>query len=114
MSIFLHMFAYALFFAAVHDPYFSEIDASSSCFYFKVVIKGGSLSLFCQLQELDSLPPSCETGNANCSSVASPSKTKLQDPAASTFSPKLEFDDADIDDDLDPAMKEELDRLDGY
>lgn len=36
-------------------------------------------------------------------SVASPSKS-------SSFSPKLEFDDADNDDDLDPAMKEELDR----
>lgn len=26
----------------------------------------------------------------------------------------MEFDDGDIDDDLDPAMKEELDRLDGH
>lgn len=30
------------------------------------------------------------------------------------LSPKIDFDDADIDDDLDPAMKEELDRLDIY
>ncbi|GFY84180.1 SKP1-like 21 [Actinidia rufa] len=34
----------------------------------------------------------------------------LQDSASVTFSPKLEFDDGDIDDELDPAMKEELDR----
>ena len=38
----------------------------------------------------------------------------LQDSASVTFSPKLEFDDGDIDDELDPAMKEELDRFDGY
>lgn len=30
-----------------------------------------------------------------------------------TFSPKLELDDGDIDDELDPAMKEELDRFGG-
>ncbi|KAF9614140.1 hypothetical protein IFM89_015459 [Coptis chinensis] len=42
--------------------------------------------------------------------VASPSRTsKLRDVADDTYSPKLEFDD-DIDDELDPAMKEELDR----
>ncbi|XP_057481058.1 SKP1-like protein 21 isoform X5 [Actinidia eriantha] len=33
-----------------------------------------------------------------------------KDSASVTFSPKLEFDDGDIDDELDPAMKEELDR----
>ncbi|PIA49352.1 hypothetical protein AQUCO_01300287v1 [Aquilegia coerulea] len=42
--------------------------------------------------------------------VASPSRTpKLQDVTDDTFSPDIEFDD-DIDDELDPAMKEELDR----
>ena len=47
--------------------------------------------------------------------VSTPSKTsKLQELPASTFSPKLEFDDGDIDDELDPAMKEQLDRLDEY
>ncbi|KAI5347075.1 PREDICTED: SKP1 [Prunus dulcis] len=40
----------------------------------------------------------------------SPSSSKLLDSTSVTFSPKLEFDDCDIDDDLDPAMKEELDR----
>lgn len=37
---------------------------------------------------------------------------KSQDSAAAIYSPKIEFDDGDIYDDLDPAMKEELDRLD--
>lgn len=37
---------------------------------------------------------------------------KSQDSAAAIYSPKIEFDDADMYDDLDPAMKEELDRLD--
>lgn len=36
--------------------------------------------------------------------------SKLPDSSSGTFSPKLEFDDGDLDDDLDPAMKEELDR----
>jgi S-phase kinase-associated protein 1 len=35
---------------------------------------------------------------------------KFQDSSSLTFSPKLDFDDCDIDDELDPAMKEELDR----
>ena len=43
--------------------------------------------------------------------MASPSKPlKLQDSATVSFSPKLEFDDVDIDDDFDPAMKEKVDR----
>ena len=47
--------------------------------------------------------------------MSTPSKnSKLQDLPFSTLSPKLEFDDGDIDDELDPAMKEQLDRLDGY
>lgn len=37
---------------------------------------------------------------------------KSQDSAAAMYSSKIDFDDADIYDDLDPAMKEELDRLD--
>ncbi|XP_024025402.1 SKP1-like protein 21 [Morus notabilis] len=56
-------------------------------------------------KELDALSPAFHD------SGASPSKsTKLQDSTSVSFSPKLDFDDADIDDDLDPAMKEELDR----
>jgi len=35
---------------------------------------------------------------------------RTKDSAVGTFSPKLELDDGDIDDELDPAMKEELDR----
>lgn len=47
--------------------------------------------------------------------MSTPSKTSnLHDLPTSTLSPKLEFDDGDIDDELDPAMKEQLDRLDGY
>lgn len=73
------------------------------------------LLLLVNVQELDALPSACHNGEVNDILIASSSKTlKSQDSAAVTFSPKLEFDDADIDDDLDPAMKEELDRLDGY
>lgn len=44
---------------------------------------------------------------------ASASKySRMQDLPAVNFSPKIEFIDGDLDDDLDPAMKEELDRLD--
>ncbi|KAF4356489.1 hypothetical protein F8388_026961 [Cannabis sativa] len=58
-------------------------------------------------KELDDL--SFHDGSVN--NMASPSKTsKLQDSTAVSYSPKLDFDDVDIDDDLDPAMKEELDR----
>lgn len=35
---------------------------------------------------------------------------RTKDSAVGNFSPKLELDDGDIDDELDPAMKEELDR----
>ncbi|WCJ36674.1 SKP1-like 21 [Euphorbia peplus] len=53
----------------------------------------------------------CHNGEASDIMMASPSKSSnCQESGASTLSPKLEFDDADIDDDLDPAMKEELDR----
>ena len=43
--------------------------------------------------------------------MGSPSKTSnMHDSATVSFSPKLEFDDADIDDDIDPARREALDR----
>ncbi|KAK9293076.1 hypothetical protein L1049_021060 [Liquidambar formosana] len=62
-------------------------------------------------KELDGIRSGCHNGAVDDNSVPSPSKSsKLQDSAAVSFSPKLEFDDGDIDDDLDPAMKEELDR----
>ncbi|XP_062120370.1 SKP1-like protein 20 isoform X2 [Humulus lupulus] len=49
--------------------------------------------------------------NGSVNNMASPSKTsKLQDSTTVSYSSKLDFDDVDIDDDLDPAMKEELDR----
>lgn len=56
------------------------------------------------------LPHSCRNGKAVDGSVSpSGSYSELQD-HMSPFSPKLDFDDGDIDDELDPAMKEELDR----
>uniref|UniRef100_A0A2N9IHB4 SKP1 component dimerisation domain-containing protein n=1 Tax=Fagus sylvatica TaxID=28930 RepID=A0A2N9IHB4_FAGSY len=62
-------------------------------------------------EELHDLPSACHDGEDDNGLLASPStSSKLQDSAAVSFSPKLEFDDGDIDDDLDPAMKEELDR----
>ncbi|KAK9147477.1 hypothetical protein Scep_006234 [Stephania cephalantha] len=51
----------------------------------------------------------CENGD-KCKVVPSASQTpKQEDSADDTISPKVEFDD-DIDDELDPAMKEKLDR----
>ncbi|KAK0598819.1 hypothetical protein LWI29_038272 [Acer saccharum] len=62
-------------------------------------------------KELDPLPSAYHNGECNGIIVPTPNRTsKLQDSTAASFSPKLEFDDGDIDDDLDPAMKEELDR----
>ncbi|XP_034929602.1 SKP1-like protein 21 isoform X2 [Populus alba] len=64
-----------------------------------------------QKKESDMLPSVSPNDEVNDILAASPSKTSyFQDCSAVTFSPKLDFDDADIDDDLDPAMKEELDR----
>lgn len=61
---------------------------------------------------MDPLPSACHIGESNGIMVPPPNRTsKLQDSTAASLSPKLEFDDGDIDDDLDPAMKEELDRL---
>ncbi|XP_052204251.1 SKP1-like protein 21 isoform X4 [Diospyros lotus] len=55
-----------------------------------------------------------ENGNSKeddaAGSVTIPNRTsRLQDSASVTFSPRLGFDYGDIDDELDPAMKEELD-----
>ncbi|KAJ7974165.1 SKP1-like protein 21 [Quillaja saponaria] len=62
-------------------------------------------------KELDPLPHAGQNGDLSEVFVGCPSKNSTsQDSAAVTFSPKLEFIDGDIDDDLDPAMKEELDR----
>ncbi|KAJ4705998.1 SKP1-like protein 21 [Melia azedarach] len=53
----------------------------------------------------------CHNGELNDSEVSTPNKTsKLQCSTTVNFLPKIDFDDGDIDDDLDPAMKEELDR----
>lgn len=37
-------------------------------------------------------------------------KLKLQDAADVIFSPTVEFEDVDIDGEIDPALKEEIDR----
>lgn len=63
------------------------------------------------IQELGTLICTQRNGGINDICGASPSKTsKFLDPVSAAFSPKLDFDDGFIDDDLDPAMKEELDR----
>ncbi|KAK7315069.1 hypothetical protein VNO77_33601 [Canavalia gladiata] len=59
-------------------------------------------------KELSPLPSAYHNDN-----VLEPSASKhstMQDLPAVNFSPKFEFIDGDLDDDLDPAMKEELDR----
>ncbi|XVF09901.1 hypothetical protein REPUB_Repub07fG0136900 [Reevesia pubescens] len=62
-------------------------------------------------QELDAAPAACNQGNIDNTLVSTRSKTsKLQDSSSVSFSTKVEFDDTDIDDDIDSAMKEELDR----
>ncbi|KAI4363650.1 hypothetical protein MLD38_019840 [Melastoma candidum] len=61
--------------------------------------------------ELDNLSISCSNGDANDIETSALGEAfKVHDSGGATFSPKLEFDDGDMDDDLDPAMKEELDR----
>ncbi|KAH9677745.1 SKP1-like protein 21 [Citrus sinensis] len=62
-------------------------------------------------KEFNSLHSAFHNGGLNDIAVSTPHKTsKLQCSTAVTCSPKMEFDDGEIDDDLDPAMKEELDR----
>jgi len=69
------------------------------------------LVLFRLIQDLEAVPTACSHSEAKDLEVATPHKAlKLQDFSLGTFSPKLEFDDSYMDDDLDPAMKEELDR----
>ncbi|XP_042489221.1 SKP1-like protein 21 isoform X2 [Macadamia integrifolia] len=62
-------------------------------------------------KEMDGLTSACrkedESGNVFMVSRSKPAKLPVSDDG---FSPKVEFDDCDIDDELDPAMKEEIDR----
>lgn len=60
-------------------------------------------------KELDYIPSSCPNNDSDIAPSVSKSLMSEESPSAE-LSPKLEFDDADIDDGLDPAMKEELDR----
>ncbi|XP_010241867.1 PREDICTED: SKP1-like protein 21 isoform X1 [Nelumbo nucifera] len=62
-------------------------------------------------KEPEYLSSECNNGEAGNIIESSSSKTsKVQDVAVDSLGPKVEFDDGDIDDELDPAMKEELDR----
>jgi len=63
------------------------------------------------MQEADASSHPCENGtDIDGLESASNLSSKLLDPM-SPFSPRIDFDDGDIDDELDPAMKEELDRF---
>lgn len=63
---------------------------------------------------MDTAPSTQNNGKLNNNMVATLSQaSKIQDFSGGTFSLKLESDDGFMDDDLDPAMKEELDRWDG-
>lgn len=58
------------------------------------------------------LDGNCHKSELNGNLLLTPNAaSKFQDSASVTLSPKLESEGGDIDDDLDPAMKEELDRL---
>ncbi|KAL5142362.1 SKP1-like protein 21 [Glycine soja] len=62
-------------------------------------------------KELNPLPSAYHDVNFDNALEASASKhSRTQNLPAINFSPKFEFIDGDVDDDLDPAMKEELDR----
>ncbi|KAK4749714.1 hypothetical protein SAY87_027163 [Trapa incisa] len=62
-------------------------------------------------KELDTSPSTKRNGEINNILEANPSRSaNAQDFSSGSFSPKLEPDDGFMDDDLDPAMKEELDR----
>ncbi|XP_009589938.1 SKP1-like protein 21 isoform X1 [Nicotiana tomentosiformis] len=60
-------------------------------------------------KESSCLASGCLNGDIN--DVSSPSRnSKLQNSASATFPSKLDFDDFDMDDELDPVMKEKIDR----
>ncbi|XP_044467299.1 SKP1-like protein 21 isoform X2 [Mangifera indica] len=62
-------------------------------------------------KKFNSLPSACRDDELSDITLPTPNQTsKLQSSTAVSFSPKLDFDDSYIDDDLDPALKEELDR----
>lgn len=63
---------------------------------------------------MDALPSNCHIGETDNLVHTAINTSKLQDSETVNFPPKLEFDDADIDDDLDPAMREQLDRSDAH
>lgn len=72
-------------------------------FYFFDMILAGT-------QESNCLTSGCLNGDT--SDGSSPSRnSELQNSPSAMFSSKLDLDDFDIDDELDPARKEEIDRF---
>lgn len=67
----------------------------------------GFIGISCLFQEPNCLPSGCLVHDID---KVSPSRSSTYQDSA----PKLEFDDGDIDDELDPAMKEELDRYNSF
>lgn len=68
------------------------------------------LVVISMVQDIDSLKSECHNGEME--DVSSSSRASmLQDSSSAAFLSNLEFDDADIDDGLDPALKEEIDRF---
>lgn len=62
------------------------------------------------VQEIDSLRSVRHNGEME--GVSSSSRASMaQDSSSAPFLSNLDFDDADIDDGLDPALKEEIDRF---
>ncbi|KAJ4951595.1 hypothetical protein NE237_028427 [Protea cynaroides] len=62
-------------------------------------------------REMDDVSSVCHNEDESINVfVTSPSKSVKLQVVDDGFSPKVEFDDGDMDDELDPAMKEELDR----
>uniref|UniRef100_A0A7C9EMW6 Uncharacterized protein n=1 Tax=Opuntia streptacantha TaxID=393608 RepID=A0A7C9EMW6_OPUST len=90
----------------------ARLEATSPCCCFFTISTSNPIPpyLLMTCQEVNGLPRSRQNGKAVGGSVsASGLNSELHD-YMNSFSPKLDFDDGDIDDELDPLMKEELDR----
>lgn len=61
-------------------------------------------------QESSCLASGCLNGDISDMSSLS-RNSKLQNSASATFPSKLDFDDFDMDDELDPVMQEKIDRF---
>lgn len=69
---------------------------------------GHLLNVDIEVQEASTIPMVCGEAVVNC--FPTPSRSSVRHETTKEFASKVEFDDADIDDELDPAMEEELDR----